>query len=73
MANNRAVMPKAAANMYARNPKPTPPSETNAALRPWQIERDTRYIMLGPGVSDSPKHNNAKAHKVEVAGKRISV
>ena len=29
--------------------------------------------MLGPGVSDSPKHNNAKAHKVDVAGKSHSL
>src|SRR5258708_36342106 len=62
-------MPKAAASMYTRKPRPTPPSETIAAWRPWQVERDTRYIMLGPGVSGRPRQSNAKAHNVDVAGK----
>ncbi len=29
--------------------------------------------MLGPGVSTSPRHNNAKANKVDVAGKTHSL
>src|SRR5258707_10069485 len=66
-------MPRAAASMYTRNPRPTPPSETIAARRPWQIERDTRYIMLGPGVSDRPRQSNANPNNADVAGKTDSV
>jgi hypothetical protein len=31
-----------------------PESEINPAFRPWLMLQDTKYIMLGPGVSTIP-------------------
>ena len=48
----------------------THPAERHqrAALRPWQMERDTRYIMSGPGVSTMPSATRAKAIQLAKCG-----
>ena len=46
---NTAVMPTAAKSKCVVSPKTTPESDMSPAVRPWQIERDIRSIMFGPG------------------------
>src|SRR5690348_13233485 len=51
-----------------RKPTPMPPSDTSPAARPWQIEREARYSMFGPGVSASPSATRANASRWEASG-----
>src|SRR5471032_2783634 len=53
-------MPRADANMYTMKAEATPLSEIRPALRPWQIERETRYIIFGPGVITIPSATREK-------------
>lgn len=57
------MRPKVAASMWTTKPAATPSKEIIPAARPWQMERDTQYIMLGPGVSTSTKAASAKISK----------
>ena len=48
--NKIAVNPNDTSTIWNKKPQATPAKEISPAFLPWVIERDIRYIILGPGV-----------------------
>ena len=74
-AMNRAVTPRLAASMCTKKPSTTPASEVTPAARPWQMEREIRYSMFGPGVSTSSKEapaNTSRSWAGIMAGSKVA-